>query len=192
MKREPASSPDAVATSPFELRPPVDQVEAGRSFFSELDLNVSHFAAVWHSFKVGERLAADLNAVSARHDLSIADFHLLGALMMERPTPLRATDLALALHVTNAAISTRVARLAAQGLLERAHSATDHRAVLLHLTDTGAAKVRAIGAALEHKSRFIALFRRLPEVDRDALERIMGELHTQLARSFVPVSRSKV
>lgn len=186
------TAPDGMPTPPFVPRPPAEQVEAGESFFAELDLDVGHFAALWHSFKVGERLTADLNAVSARYGVSIADFHLLGALMMDRPTPLRATDLALALHVTNAAISTRATRLADQGLLNRTDSRTDHRAVLLHLTDAGAEKVRAVGAALERESRFVALFRRLPEADRAALGRIMGDLHTQMARDFIPVPRPEV
>ncbi len=172
-------------------RRPIDQVEAGRSFFAELDLDVSHFAAMWHSLKVGQLLETDLNRISGAHGLSIADFHLLGALMIDAPAPLRATDLALALTVSNAVLTGRIANLERKGLVTRAPSATDRRAMMVHLTDAGADKVKVVGAALEQEGRFICHYHRLPEEDQQALARIMGELHTLLDRDFLPVTRPK-
>jgi DNA-binding MarR family transcriptional regulator len=173
-------------------RHPVDQLEAGRSFFAGLDLDVSHFAALWHSFKVGEHLAKDMNAIGDRHGLSIADFHLLGALMIDWPKPMRAMDLALTLQLSNAVMSTRIGKLARKGYLSRVKSETDHRAIELHLTREGADTVRDLGLALEQESQFIRHYRRLPETDRLALGRIMGDLHTRMARDFLPVVRPKL
>ena len=179
-----------MSTDHRKPRRPADQLEAGRSFFSEMDLDVGHFAAMWHSFKVGQLLATDMNRIAGVHDLSIADFHLLGALMIDQPKPMRATDLAFALQVSNAVLSGRIARLAKSGLLVRSTDEADRRAVLLSLTATGAAKVRDIGLALEQEGHFVQHYRRLPEADKQALSRIMGEMHTLMDRDFLPASRS--
>lgn len=170
-------------------RRPLDQLEAGRAFFAGLDMDVGHFSAMWHSLKVGQLLETDLNRISGAHGLSIADFHLLGALMIDAPAPLRATDLALALTVSNAVLTGRIASLERKGLVTRAPSPTDRRAIMVHLTDAGADKVKAVGAALEQEARFIRHYHRLPEEDQRALARIMGELHTLLDRDFLPVTR---
>ena len=178
-----------MSTDHRKPRRPADQLEAGRSFFSGMDLEVGHFAALWHSFKVGQLLAADMNRVARVHGLSIADFHLLGALMIDGAAPLRATDLAYTLQVSNAVLSGRIARLARLGLLARSSSETDRRANLLSLTVAGAEKVQAIGVALEQDGHFVQHYRRLPEADKQALSRIMGEMHTLMDRDFLPTSR---
>lgn len=159
-------------------------------FFSGLGLDVAHFGPLWHIFKVGQLMATDLNRISGQYGLSIADFHLLGALMIARPEPLRATDLALRLNVSNAVLCGRVRKLADDGLLLREMQPGDRRAVLLHLTDDGAARVEIIGRALEHEARFIRYHRQLPEADQQALARIMGDLHNLMDRDFLPVTRS--
>lgn len=168
---------------------PVDQLAAGKAFFAGLGLDVGHFGAVWHIFKVGQLMATDLNRVSGMHGLSIADFHLLGALMMRDPAPMRATDLAHALNVSNAALSVRVRKLADQGLLTAATPESDRRNRLLTLTAPGVEKVRAIGRDLEDAGRFVQHYRHLPEADRVALDRIMATLHTLLDRDFLPAPR---
>ena len=134
-------------------------------------------------------LEADLNRIGALHGLSIADFHLLGALMIDGPEPLRATDLALTLNVSNAALSSRIGKLARKGLLIRSASASDRRAALLQLTEQGAAKVQAIGLALEQGGSFVRHFRQLDEAKQAALGEIMGELHDAMDRDFLPVTR---
>lgn len=138
---------------------------------------------------VGQLLETDLNRISGAHGVSLADFHLLGALMIDAPAPLRATDLALALTVSNAVMTGRIANLERKGLLTRAPSPTDRRAVMVHLTDAGADKVKTVGAALEQQGRFIRHYQQLPEDDQQALARIMGDLHTLLDRDFLSVTR---
>lgn len=168
---------------------PSEQLAAGKTYFAELGLDVSHFGAIWHIFKVGQLMETDLNHVSGRHGISIADFHLLSALMMNDPAPMRATDLASALNVSNAALSVRVSRLVERGLLTCTESTTDRRMKMLQHTAEGAEKVQLIGRDLEEFGRFVHHYRQLPEADREELERIIGQLHTMLDRDFVPVSR---
>ena len=168
---------------------PKDQLAAGKAFFAATGLDTDHFGAMWHIFKVGQLMATDLNRVSRLHGLSIADFHLLGALMMSDPKPLRATDLAHALNVSNTAMSVRVKKLDRHGLLTCSDTAADRRIKLLHLTASGAGKVRDIGRSLQDVGRFVQYYRKFAEADRAALDRIMGELHTLLDRDFQPASR---
>lgn len=168
---------------------PADQLAAGKAYFAELGLDVSHFGAIWHLFKVGQLMGIDLNQISRRHGLSIADFHLLSALMMNDPVPMRATDLARALNVSNAALSGRVGRLAERGLLTCTESATDRRTKMLHHTSEAAEKVRCIGSDLERGGRFVHHYRQLSVADREALERVISQLHTMMDRDFLPVTR---
>lgn len=168
---------------------PVDQLAAGRAYFADLGLDVSHFGAIWHLFKVGQLMGTDLNQISRQYGLSIADFHLLSALMMNDPAPMRATDLARALNVSNAALSGRVRRLAERGLLTCTEFAADRRTKMLLHTSAGAETVRCIGKNLEKVGRFVHHYRQLPQADRDALERIIGQLHTMIDRDFMPVTR---
>lgn len=168
---------------------PTEQLAAGKAYFSRLGLDVSHFGAIWHIFKVGQLMSIDLNQISRKHDLSIADFHLLSALMMNDPIPMRATDLAAALNVSNAALSGRVNRLSERGLLTCRQSPVDRRTKTLRHTSEGAEKVRCIGNDLERAGRFVHHYRKLPQPDREALERIISQLHTMMDREFLPVTR---
>lgn len=181
------------ATPPKRSKPlhPEEQLKTGASFFAGLGMDVSHFGPMWHIFKVGQLLDTDLNRISRQFDLSIADFHLLGAMMILAPEPVRATDLALQLNVSSAALSVRIRRLAGQGLLSRYEAENDRRAVMLGLTEAGAAKVVAIGKALECEGRFIHYFRQFAAGEQSALAQTMGRLHTMMDRDFLPVVRSK-
>jgi len=168
---------------------PVEQLAAGASFYAALGLEVGHFGPMWHLLKVGQMLDKDLNRICATHGLSIADFHLLGALMIVAPKPQRASDLALQLNVSNAALSLRVGRLAKVGYVERASLGADRRAVMLNITPTGEEKVIAIGQSLESDGRFVHYFHQLPERDRTFIAQIMGDLHIMLHRDFQPIKR---
>lgn len=185
-----------LADTPGELPPrrkkpprPEEQLETGASFFAGLGMDVSHFAPMWHIYKVGQLLDTDLNRISREFDLSIADFHLLGAMMIRAPEQVRATDLALQLNVSNAALSIRIRRLAGQGLLARHDGKKDRRVVMLELTDAGAAKVVAIGKALERDGRFVHYFHQLAAEEQSMLAQLMGRLHTMMDRDFLPVVR---
>ena len=168
---------------------PVQEVTVARAFYAGLGQDVSYFPALWHTFNVGRMLATDLDRICRRYDLSVADFTLMGALRIDRPKPLRATDLAVTLQVSNGALTARIAKLADKGMLVKSPAEGDRRVFTLELTPGGAAKVEAIHSAIAEESYFVRELNRLPEVDRAAIERIMGELHGQLDRYFVHAHR---
>ena len=56
---------------------PIDQLSAGKSFFSAMGLDVRHFAAIWHIYKIGQLMTTDLNDLCGAHGTSLADFHIL-------------------------------------------------------------------------------------------------------------------
>lgn len=168
---------------------PTRQIEKGKSFFSSIGLDVRHFSSLWHIYKVAHLMEIDLNNISLRNGLSIADFHLLGAVMMSDPEPMTATDLANALNVSNAALSVRIGKLSRAGLLTCTASKADRRTKILQQTPAGAAKVRVIGVDLENAGRFAHHYQQLSDDDRAALDRIVGHLHSMLDRDFLPAKR---
>src|SRR5690606_39254500 len=111
-------------------RSPTQELEFGRAFYADIlpELDTGYFAAMWHLFTVGHLIATDLDRIAQRHGFSIADLHLMGSLRIERAQPLRATDLAMTLHVSNAVMSSRVERLAKAGFLTRIPNRADGRA----------------------------------------------------------------
>ncbi|WP_239806853.1 hypothetical protein [Croceicoccus hydrothermalis] len=68
-------------------RGPRGQVDKGSAYFGALGMEVAHFAPLWHLLKISQLLETELNRICARYQLSMADFHLLCALMMEGSRP---------------------------------------------------------------------------------------------------------
>lgn len=171
---------------------PVEKQEAATAFYAERAVDVSYYPAIWHTFKVGHLMATDLERISQTHGLSYADVHLLGAIRVDGPTQPRATDLAQFLNVTNAVLSTRIAKLEKKGLLVRTPCASDRRAVELQLTAAGESALDAAIADITERANFVRCFRRLSPEDQSALARIMGELHNELDRDFISTTRGKL
>ena len=73
---------------------------------------------------------------STRADLSLTAAATLATL--QRSGPARLTELAVAEGVSQPSMTALIARLAGQGLVDRAADPTDGRAVVLSLTDAGA------------------------------------------------------
>lgn len=178
-----------MTTASRDARRPIEEVAIARAFHAALGQDVSYFSALWHTFNVGHMLATDLDRVCRQFDLSVADFHLLGALRLDRPHALRATDLAVTLQVSNGALTTRVAKLAGKGLLRKSSVPGDKRAAMLELTPEGVAKVDAIHQATARDSHFVREVKGLPDADRAALEKVMGELHSRLDRHLTQIRR---
>lgn len=60
--------------------------------------------------------------------------------------PMRASDLAEALHVTRPTMSKQLSRLTSSALIERAEDRADRRASVIHLSPTGAAAYERLAA----------------------------------------------
>ena len=168
---------------------PIEEVAAARAFYAGIGQDVRYFSALWHTLSVGHMLTNDLDRICRQFGLSIADFYLMGALRIDRPQPLRATDLAVTLQVSNGALTARVAKLGEKGLLTKSPVPGDARAFTLQLSPAGAALVESIHSAVARESHFVRELYRLPDTDRLTLERIMGELHGLLDRFSVHAQR---
>lgn len=168
---------------------PREQIAKGKSIFGDMGMEVSHFGAIWHIHKIAQLMDTDLNRISRKYGLSLADFHLLSAIMMENPDPAMATQLATVLNVSAAALSVRIAKLSELGLLVQEDAPEDRRAKYLRLTQMGADKVAAIGADIEINGRFVHHYRQMAESDRDGLDQILAHLHTMMNRDFRAVTR---
>jgi DNA-binding MarR family transcriptional regulator len=168
-------------------RKPVDQLNAGRSYYARHlpGLDVEYFAPLWHLFTVGHLVTTDLDALARRFGCSFADLDLLGTLAIDERRPLRATDLASALYVSNAVISTRIARLEREGLLQRRKNDKDRRALDLVVTPRGRALIEAAIVAIAREAKIVRFFQELAPSDRAALARILGDLHQRFDREFV-------
>jgi DNA-binding MarR family transcriptional regulator len=168
-------------------RKPLDQLDAGRTYYAEHlpEVGVEHFGALWHLFTVGHLVTTDLNSIARRYDCSFADFDLLGTLAIEKRKSVRATDLASTLYVSNAVVSTRVARLEQAGLLERRPNDEDRRAFDLVLTDKGRRLIEEAIAEIARDAKIVRFFRELSPEDQAALVRILGLLHQRFDREFI-------
>ncbi len=157
-------------------------IEACSALYAARKVDVSCFPALWHTYKVGQLMATDLDRICRRHGLSMADAHVLSAVRVEGSMQLRATDLAQRLDVSNAVLSTRLARLERKGLLRRVPCTTDRRAFEVMLTPEGVATTDALSEEIAQLSIFVHCYQALAAEDRNALARVMGEMHNQLAR----------
>lgn len=167
-------------------RKPVDQISAGQRFFTKQfpGMDTEYFGALWHLFTVGHLVATDLDGIARRKGVSFADLDLLGIVAMDEQRALRATDIASALYVSDAVISTRVQRLRAAGLLERRRSGGDQRAFELSLTPAAHELLADAIALIEGDAKIVRFYRRLSDEDRAHLRRILGLLHGMYDREF--------
>jgi MarR family transcriptional regulator, lower aerobic nicotinate degradation pathway regulator len=108
---------------------------------------------------------------AAEHDLSIAATRLLGVLRDREPTM---NELARLLDLDKSSVSGLVDRAERRGLVERAPSAADRRAVRVRLTGEGRSLVSS--AAGLFAADVTAMLGRLAPRDRAALPRLVSRL----------------
>ncbi|WP_313807611.1 MarR family winged helix-turn-helix transcriptional regulator [Sphingobium sp.] len=167
-------------------RRPIDQLKAGRAYYARLlpQVDDAHFGALWHLFTVGHLVTTDLDSIARRYHCSFADLDLLATLGIDEEREMRATDLASTLYLSNAVISTRIARLERNGLVQRRRR-KDRRAYALRLTETGRALVEQAIVEIARQAKIARFFRELAPEDQSSLVRILGELHQRFDREFV-------
>ena len=108
---------------------------------------------------------------AAEHDLSIIQTRLLGVLRDRRPTM---NELGKLLALDKSSVSGLVERAERRGLVTRAPSPADGRAVLVSLTDDGRSLVSETSS--QFGADVCALRNRLPPSDRRALSRLVSRL----------------
>ena len=136
------------------------------------DLDVSPAAVIGRVHRLAAHLTDEIVPVYERHGLSEGDFDVLAALRRAgAPYERAAGQLAEHTMVTTGAVTKRVDRLEAAGLVRRRVSDTDARGRVVRLTARGR---RVIDAAFEeHMANERRLVEMLPAADRAALQRIL-------------------
>jgi len=131
-------------------------------------------AVIGRIHRVGDLLRSELVALYTRYGLGEGDFDVLATLRRSgTPYELTPGDIALQTIVTSGAVSKRVDRLEAAGLVTRRGSEHDRRVRVVALTDAGKSLIdEAFTAHVENEHR---LLEGLDPEDRAELERILRE-----------------
>ena len=82
-------------------------------------------------------------ALNDRHGLGLSEFEVLDRLVDANCGSYRMQDLANDIHLSQSALSRAVARLEADGLVERGICPEDRRGIKAHLTDAGRDRLAA-------------------------------------------------
>ncbi|MGH3934738.1 MAG: MarR family winged helix-turn-helix transcriptional regulator [Pseudonocardiaceae bacterium] len=132
------------------------------------DLDVSPMAVLGRLSRLSRLIGAELGRTFSAHGLDAASFDVLATLRRSGP-PHRLTpgELMRAAMVTSGAITQRLDRLQARGLVTRTPSEADGRGVRVALTDDGRALIdRALPDHVDTEKRLLAA---LTSTQRDAL-----------------------
>jgi DNA-binding MarR family transcriptional regulator len=152
-------------------------VEQWRAERPELD--TSPVLVIGRIHRIAAALTPELVQVYNRHGLGEGDFDVLATLRRQgAPYALTPGELAERTMVSSGAVTKRVDRLAARGLVERRPSASDLRSNRVVLTRAGR---RVIDAAMDdHVANEARLLAGLDPDERTALADLLGRLATTL------------
>ncbi|MFG1830907.1 MarR family winged helix-turn-helix transcriptional regulator [Micromonospora chersina] len=129
---------------------------------------------------LAEVLDAALRPPFAEADLGNGEFDVLAALRREgTPYMLTAGQLSQRMLVTTGAVTKRVDRLIARGLVSRSVSSSDARGRVVGLTPAGVALTDRL--IEQHLANEAAILRELSDTDRTALKRLLATL-TRIVR----------
>lgn len=139
------------------------------------DLDTSGFALVGRLLLLGKLLERRVAQVLAPLDLQVWAFDVLATLRRQgAPYQLTPTELSRATLLTPGAMTNRIDRLEAAGLVRREARPGDRRGVRVVLTDSGLELVdRATAVRFAEAESAVAA---VPARDRAALERILKQL----------------
>lgn len=122
------------------------------------DLDVTALEVLSRVTRLARHLDRDRRVAFAAHGLDPGEFDVLAALRRSGPPYQLPPRLLLAATlVTSGTMTSRVDRLAHQGLVERAEDPDDRRGVLVRLTPTGRHRVdAALAGLLDREERLLA------------------------------------
>jgi len=120
------------------------------------DLDVSPMGVIGRLSRAARLVEAQLRSAFTAHDLDAASFDVL-ATLRRHDRPLSPTELMRSAMVTSGAITQRLDRLAARGLVTRAPREGDGRGVLVALSPPGRALIdRALPDHVANEHRILA------------------------------------
>ncbi|MEU6407587.1 MarR family transcriptional regulator [Microbispora sp. NPDC046933] len=143
------------------------------------DVDCSAMGVAGRISRASRLLEKGIKEYFAGHDLEPWEFDVLATLFRSNPDHrLCMSDLATAAMVSSAALTNRVDRLVARGLVHREVSPSNRRMVLITLTEEGRAVVDAL---LEgHVANEERLLADLTDEDREQLSGLLCKLLTSL------------
>ncbi len=139
------------------------------------DLDVSPMAVIARISRLCRILERDVDQIYAEYGLNHAQFGVLAALRRSGPPyRLSPTELYSSLLITSGAVTNRLERLTAAGLVRRVPDPADGRSLLVALTPKG---LRLIDRLVElHYAREAELLESLGARDREQLVRLLRGL----------------
>ena len=143
------------------------------------DLDASPILVIGRLHRVGLALTTELVRVYGAHGLGEGDFDVLATLRRGGPPyELTPSDLVEQTMVTSGAVTKRLDRLEAAGLVERRVSGGDRRSRIVALTPAGLELTdRAVPEHLANEAR---LLEPLTTAERATLARLLGKLGASL------------
>jgi DNA-binding MarR family transcriptional regulator len=143
------------------------------------DLDTTPVLVIGRIHRIAAVLTPELTAVYARFGLGEGEFDVLATLRRQgEPYTLTPGELSERTMVTSGAVSKRLDRLEARGLVERRAASGDGRSRTVHLTDAGRDLIdEAMAAHMANEHRLLAA---LPADDRDALAGLLARLAASL------------
>lgn len=144
------------------------------------DLDLGAMATVARVLALARALQAELDALAAAYGLQVPEADVLFTLRRSgAPYRLAPTQLSESLLVPSGTLTSRLDRLEAKGLVERAPHATDRRSVEVALTEQGLELVdEALTVHVDNERRLLA---GLDQPERALLDGLTGKLLAQLA-----------
>ncbi len=141
------------------------------------DLDASPMGVIGRLSRLARVVDTELHRTFSEHDLDRPSFDVL-ATLRRNDRPLTPAELMRSSMITSGAVTQRVDRLAARGLVARTPSPTDGRVVHVSLTEEGRALIdRALPDHVANEHRILAA---LNTEDRDALADLLRRLLTSL------------
>ncbi len=143
------------------------------------DLDTTPVLVIGRIHRIAAALTPELSAVYAEFGLGEGEFDALATLRRSgSPYALAPGELGDRMMVTSGAVSKRLDRLEARGLVERRAGESDGRSRTVHLTAEGHDLIdRAMTAHAANEARLLG---GLPARDREALGRLLGRLAESL------------
>jgi DNA-binding MarR family transcriptional regulator len=169
-------------------RSPAQDTDRAMNFYQNLK-DAAFIGPMWHILGLAQMISTDIERIVRPLGLSSADLVLLGTIRIASPEVLRATDLAAKLHVSSAALSTRVARLTRKKLLTQWRRDDDRRSTELTITAAGVELSDQATRAVADAAAFSRRFGQLSLGERESLADVLAKLHNLVDRDFLPASR---
>lgn len=150
-------------------------------------LDVSPMGVIGRISRLSRLLERQIEEVFTAHGLQGGRFDVLAALVRAgKPNRLTPTDLYNSLLISSGAITNRIGRLGADGLIERLPDSRDRRSTPVQLTEAGRRRLdAALADHLDNEQRLIAA---LTEEEKAVLQQVLRRWLVELGDQDRPAA----